>query len=101
MTSATSAGRSTGARLAVGDDAKLENSAEICRSSRTCPRIEVDAAFEHRPERLAAIGVHAPQVLGGELDRRQRILDLVRHLPRHLGPRLEPVRAFELRRAAP
>ena len=47
-------------------------------------------------ERLAAIGVDAAQVLGGELDRRQRVLDLVRDLPRHLGPRLEPVRAFEL-----
>ena len=68
----------------------------ICRSSRTWPRIEVDAAVEHRPERLAAVGVHAPQVLGRELDRRQRVLDLVRDLPRHLGPRLEAVRAFEL-----
>ena len=35
-------------------------------------------------------------MLGGELNRRQRILDLVRDLPRHLGPRLEPVRALEL-----
>ena len=100
-TSATSAGRSTGARRAVGDEAKLENSAAICRSSRTCPRIDVDAALEHRAERLAAVGVHAAQVLGRELDRRQRILDLVRHLARHLGPRLEAVRPFELRRAAP
>src|SRR5947209_6133699 len=32
----------------------------------------------------------------GELDRRERILDLVRDLPRHFGPRLEPVRALEL-----
>ena len=48
------------------------------------------------PERLAAIGVHAAQVLGRQLDRRERVLDLVRDLPRHLGPRLEAVRAFEL-----
>ena len=81
---------------AVGDEAKLENSDAICRSSRTWPRIDVDASFEHRAQRLAAIGVHAAQVLGRQLDRRQRILDLVRDLPRHLGPGLEPVRAFEL-----
>ena len=31
--------------------------------------------------------VHALQVLGGQLNRRQRILDLVRDLPRHLAPR--------------
>ena len=54
------------------------------------------AAVEHRPERRAAIDVHAPQVLGGQLNRRQRVLDLVRDLARHLGPGLEPVRAFEL-----
>ena len=69
---------------------------EICRSSRTCAEDRGDAALEHRPERLAAIGVHAPQVLGGQLNRRQRILDLVRDLPRHLGPGFEPVRPFEL-----
>ena len=41
--------------------------------------------------------MHAAQVLGGQLDRRQRVLDFVRDLPRHLGPGLEPVRPFELR----
>ena len=86
---------------AVGDEAKFENSDEIWRSSRTWPRIDVTQLVEHRAHRLAAIGVDAAQVLGRQLDRRQRVLDLVRDLPRHLGPRLEAVRAFELRRAAP
>ena len=61
----------------------------------------VHAAFEHAPERLALVGMHAEEVLGGQLDRRQRVLDLVRHLARHLGPGFEPVRALELARAAP
>ena len=56
----------------------------------------LDALLEHRAERLAAVGVHAAQVLGVELNRRQRVLDFVRHLPGHLGPRLEAVRALEL-----
>ena len=51
---------------------------------------------EHGAQRLAAVGVHAAQVLGRELNRRQRILDLVRDLARHLRPGLEAMRAFEL-----
>ena len=35
-------------------------------------------------------------VLGRQLDRRQRVLDVVRDLPRHVGPRLEALRPFEL-----
>ena len=35
-------------------------------------------------------------MLGGQLDWRERILDLVRDLPRHLGPGFEPMSAFEL-----
>ena len=42
------------------------------------------------------VGVDAPQVLGGELDRRQRVLDLVGHLARHLGPGGQPVAALEV-----
>ena len=34
-------------------------------------------------------------MLGVELDRRQRILDLVGHLARHLGPRIQTVGVFE------
>ena len=72
---------------------------ELGRDLPQQPHLREDrrhAAVEHRRQRLAAIGVHAAQVLGRQLDRRQRVLDLVRDLPRHLGPRLEPVRAFEL-----
>ena len=60
------------------------------------PEDRVDAALEHRPERLAAIRVDAPQVFRRQLDRRQRVLDLVRDLARHLGPGLEAMRALEL-----
>ena len=45
---------------------------------------------------LPVMRVHAPQVFGRQLDRRKRVLDVVRYLPRHLGPRLEAVRSFEL-----
>ena len=79
--------------------AKLENSDAICRSSRTCVRIVSTQAVEHRRQRLAAILVHAPQVLGRELDRRQRVLDVVRDLPGHLGPRLEAVGPLAAARA--
>jgi len=40
---------------------------------------------------------HALRVLGRELDRRQRVLDIVRHLPRHVRPCVEALRAFEFR----
>ena len=40
--------------------------------------------------------MHAAQMLGVELNRRQRVLDVVRHLARHLGPGLQPIGAFEL-----
>ena len=62
----------------------------------TCVEDRRDAFLQHRAERLTAIRVHAAEVLGVELDRRQRILDLVRDLPRHLGPRLETMGSFEL-----
>ena len=55
----------------------------------------IDAVAEHRPQRFAAVPVHAQQVLGRKLDRRQRVLDVVGHLPRHLRPGLEPVGALE------
>ena len=41
--------------------------------------------------------MHAAQVLGVQLNRRQRVLDLVRHLACHLGPCFKPVGTFELR----
>ena len=46
------AGRSARAAR-VGDEAKLENSDAICRSSRTCDEDRIDAPVEHRPERPA------------------------------------------------
>ena len=52
-TSSMSAGSSVGSGCAVGDEAKLENSAAICRSSLTCVRIEPDAFVEHRRQRPA------------------------------------------------
>ena len=55
-----------------------------------------DTALQHRAQRFAAILVHLQEMLCRELDRGQGVLDLVCHLPRHFGPRLEPVCAFEL-----
>ena len=55
-----------------------------------------DALVEHRRQRPAAIDVDALGVLGGQLDWRERVLDVVRHLPRHLGPRLEALRPLEV-----
>ncbi len=48
------------------------------------------------PSGVASILVHAAEVLGIQLDRRQRVLDVVRDLPRHVGPGRQPVRALEL-----
>ena len=77
--------------------ANVENSDAICRSSRTCLRIGRQALIDDRAQRPALILVHALQVLGGELDRRQGILDFVRDLPGHLRPGLQLVRARQLR----
>ena len=87
---------STAARLAVGDDAKFENSAEICRSRWTWVRMDADAVLEDGTQGFAAIGVHALEVFGGQLNRRQRILDFVRDLPRHFRPRFQPMGPLEL-----
>ena len=95
-TSSTRSPTDVGSGCGVGDEAKLENSAAICRSSRTCDEDGGDALVEHRRQRPAAIDVHPLRVLGGQLNRRQRVLDVVRHLARHVGPRLEALRAFEL-----
>ena len=97
--SSSSGASGVGSGRACGDVAKLENSDASWRSSRTCSRMLVDAFVDQRAERPAAVGVHAAQVFGVELDRRQRVLDVVRHLPGHLGPGLEAVGALELRRA--
>ena len=51
---------------------------------------------EHGAHRFAAVGVHPAEVLGGELNRCQRILDFVRNLARHLRPGLQAMRPFEL-----
>jgi len=59
-----------------------------------------DALLQDRGERFAAIGMHPPQVLGVQLNRRQRILDLVCNLSGHLGPGFQSVGALEFRSLA-
>ena len=80
--------------LGVQRDGALAEYAAVPASrlvpSRTLP-LDVLALVEP-----FSIGMHAVQVLGIELNRRQRVLDFVRHLPRHFRPRLESVRALEL-----
>ena len=56
----------------------------------------VDAVVEDRRQRTPAVDVDATGVLGRQLNRRQRILDVVGDLARHIGPRLQSPRAFEL-----
>ena len=87
--------RRVGDGRAIGEDAKLENSPAICRSSRDLRQDGVDAPVEDAAERPAGGPVHAAQVLGRQLDGRQRVLDVVRHLARHVGPRRQPVRALQ------
>ena len=85
-----------GSGRAVGDDAKLENSDAIWRSSVTCVRIACTQSSSTGDSGPPAIDVDAPGVLGRQLDRRQRVLDVVRDLPRHVRPRFEALRALEL-----
>ena len=56
----------------------------------------VDVLVEDAIEVDALVGPRAPQVLHAEPDRRERILDLVRDLPRHLTPGEHALRAREL-----
>ena len=58
------------------------------------------AVVEHRRQGPAAIHVDALGVLGRQLDRRQRVLDVVRDLPGHVRPCLEALRALEVRALA-
>ncbi len=54
------------------------------------------AAVDDRPKRRAAVGVHALEELGLQLNRRQRVLDVVCDLPRHVGPRRQSIGPFQL-----
>jgi hypothetical protein len=57
------------------------------RAGRSRWRTAVDVAVQDLAEVGAADrGMRAPQVLDGELDGGERVLDLVRHLARHLAP---------------
>ena len=56
----------------------------------------VGAGLERAREVLAAVREHAAQVLRGELDGGQRVLDLVRDLARHVRPGGEAVAALEV-----
>ena len=57
----------------------------------------IDVLLEHAIEVDARVGARASQVLHAEPDRRERILDLVRDLARHLAPREHALRTRELR----
>ena len=78
--------RSSGLITGCGMRAKAENSSTMRPISPTW-RMMVSA---HWPERLGIgldfLGEAALQPLGGELDRGQRVLDLVRDAARHVGP---------------
>ena len=88
--------RSASSGRGVGDDAKLENSAGDLPEQLHLREDRRHALIEDRGERPAPIHVDAAHVLGRQLDRRQRVLDVVGDLPRHVGPRLETLGALEL-----
>ena len=72
------------------------NARAISSSRSISARIRVTFSLEHAVEVDARVGARPPQVLHAEPDRRERILDLVRHLSRHLAPRQHALRAREL-----
>ena len=55
------------------------------------------ALVDERAGARRRVGEMAAQPLGGQLNRRQRILDLVRQPPRHLAPRRHLLRADQRR----
>ena len=55
------------------------------------------ALIDERARRLGRLREMAPEPLGAELNRRQRVLDLVRQPARHLAPRRGLLRANERR----
>ena len=92
--SSTSAFRSCGACSPAGRRAKVENSFTRRFSSSTCCDDRARALVEERAVRRASCArVALAQALRRELDRRERVLDLVRDAARHLAPRLHALDA--------
>ena len=86
-----------GAARGAGMRANCENSSTSAFSESTSPTI-VDVHSSTSacvgPGRVAEV---APNALGAQLDRRQRVLDLVRQTPRDLAPRGDLLRANQRR----
>ncbi len=95
--SVMSCARSVGTVRGDGIRANCENSSTSPFSDSTSPTIVcVHSSTSARCLRRGA-GEMAAQPLGRQLNRRQRILDLVRQPPRHLAPRGHLLRADERR----
>src|SRR5262249_35997659 len=56
----------------------------------------IDVVVQHAIEVHARVGTRATQVLDAEPDGRERVLDLVRDLARHLAPGKHALRSSEL-----
>ena len=89
--------RSVGTVRGDGMRANCENSSTSPLSDSTSPTIVAVHSSTSAARRRRRIGEVAAQPLGRQLDRRQRILDLVRQPPRHLAPRGDLLRADERR----
>ena len=89
MTSLTRYVRSVGSRWTVGDEAVAGKLRRDLSEYPDLRQNRVDTALQHWAQRLAAVFVHPQEMLCRELDRSQRVFDLVCHLPRHFGPGLE------------
>ena len=88
--------RSCGSSTAAGGRANAENSVTIPRSVRTCFRIVCVQASRVAAKSTLRVAADPAQVLGRELDRRERVLHLVGDLARHLRPGGQAVAALEV-----
>ena len=79
-----------------GMRAKRENSSTMRLMSSTCRMIVSVHCVEDRRVVGDHLAVFAAQALGRELDRRQRVLDLVGDAPRHVGPGRRALRGDEI-----
>ncbi len=66
--------------------AKEENSSTIRLRSPTCRTIVSVSRSNVAGSLCTSLRIAALKPLGGELDRRERILDLMRDTARHIGP---------------
>ena len=96
VASLTTAARSCVSRVALGMRAKAENSSTMRPISPTCRMIVSVHCSKTCLSVWISRAVFALETLGRKLDRRQRILDLMRDAPGDVGPGRVALRRDEL-----